>query len=794
MFASEAVSAVAGEGYQVENACLFESTGSDSTTDALTRTFGTPTNNGVFTYSLWVKRWELKEGGWLLGAGPDSANYTYLGYPRFGNDEIKFGGRVGNNDRWGAYSGSFRDPADYAHIVVAVDSSEASDSDKVKLWVDNVLQNQNTHSFSTPYINSARKHTIGYGGNIIGSQHLSSYMAEVVFIDGQALDPTAFGAWNKNAPNVWQPKDLSQLNFSGNNSFYLDFADPNDLGKDVSGNGNSWTRQSITSANHVTDTPTNNAAILNPIDTTTATLSNGSRKLRSTSNAFLAAKATFGSLNSGKWYMEYRVDEVSGGTNRVNVGFGKSTTGFSLGSANGIGSQSDGVGINRDDNYWRIYNRGSFIKEFSNLPNTNVGAILQLAIDIDAGSIWIGINNTWDGDPSNGTGAVITDSFWTTDIFPMIAAYNTGSGTARFNPDEFTYAPPTGFLPLTSKNLPKAPVPYAKKYFDPQIFAGSPTGQDIETVNKVDHVVIKSRGAGWSWQVFDTERGVQKALNWDAVSAEATANGVMAFGAESGFTLGNDITVHDNGGNMLALPFTKDPIAGMDIVPYTPNGSPQTIAHNLGKKPKMMIVRTRDAAVNTMVYLESLGATKNLFLDASNVPSTDSTVWNNTEPTDTHFTIGSHSSVSGGTTGIAYLFADIEGFIKVIEWTGNGNHEGTFVYTGFKTNFLILKCTDITYDWWSMDAEANKYNPWTTYLSPSTASAEATVNMSMDILANGLKMRTNHSVINGNGNKYVGIAFAENPFGLKGTARGITTQIYLVLIILSFVIAVLVVI
>lgn len=223
--------------------------------------------------------------------------------------------------------------------------------------------------------------------------------------------------------------------------------------------------------------------------------------------------------------------------------------------------------------------------------------------------------------------------------------------------------------------------------------------------------------------------------------------------------------------------------AGFSIVFYTGDGATgQTVGHGLGAVPKMIISKDRDASSNVPTwrcYHEALGATKYL-----QMPQTDAgaafTDWNNTAPTSSVYSIGGSGGYrptnTNNTEYIAYVFADVQGYSKFGSYTGNGNSNGTFVYTGFKPAWILIKRYDSTGGWTVYDHKRG-YNGNNYELFPHSTEAEYTGTsfFEADILSNGFKLRLTDGQINASGGTYIYMAFAENPFttstGIPTTAR-----------------------
>ena len=348
--------------------------------------------------------------------------------------------------------------------------------------------------------------------------------------------------------------------------------------------------------------------------------------------------------------------------------------------------------------------------------------------------------------------------------------------------------------------MPYTVVDKGSKYFNTITYTG--TGASLANTGvgfQPDWVWIKGRSGATAHGLYDAVRGVQKDLVSNATSAETTqTTGLTAFGTD-GFTvgalaklntssatyvawnwLGANTTVSNTSGSITST-VSANTTSGFSIVSYTGNGtSGATVGHGLGVAPKMVIGRRRATIENWMVNHTSASATAGSYVKLNTtdaVTTGNAVVWNNTNPSSTVFTLGTDTAVNGnGSTYIAYCFAEVKGFSKFGSYTGNGSADGTFVYTGFKPAFLLIKRTDSTSDWSIFDNKLNPKNLSSQSLSANLTSAENTgTTLIMDILSNGFKPRGTSSVINGSAGTFIYMAFAENPFvsskGLPCTAR-----------------------
>jgi len=301
-------------GFNVANSCRFDR----GSTDFLNKTLSTPTNVDKATFSTWVKFTDTSSGNdaTLFGVLADGNNTTYI--QLLGSKVIRLNMRESTN-----YIGVlttnrvFRDPSAWYHIVVAFDTTQGTDSNRIKLYVNGVQET----SFSTAtypsqntdlrFNTSGQVFNIGRRGDSVNL--LDGYLAETVFIDGQQLAPDQFGEFDEDT-GIWKPIDVSGLTF-GNNGFYLDYEDSGNLGNDVNG-GTDLTVNNLTAIDQSTDTCTNNFATLNPLIKTAygSELSNGNLDCVQSDVRGRFHNVTTIGASSGKYYAEIK---LTGGSNHT---------------------------------------------------------------------------------------------------------------------------------------------------------------------------------------------------------------------------------------------------------------------------------------------------------------------------------------------------------------------------------------------------------------------------------------------------------------------------------------------
>ena len=457
-------------------------------------------------------------------------------------------------------------------------------------------------------------------------------------------------------------------------------------------------------------------------------------------------------------------------------------------------------------------------------PTYTTGDIINIAFDVDAGKIWFGKNNTYNhsGNPANGTNQTTGSTNDLSSIGVTIAGngenggtavYNcgqdssfVGNKTAQGNTDEngigdFYYAPPSGFLAICTANLPEPTIgptsaTQADDHFNTVLYSGDGSTQSITGVGfQPDWVWIKERSSTSSHQVYDSSRGVKIALEPNTTEVDRTENNNLTVFGTDGFTVGNSgalnqssqtyvswnwkanggvatATISESGNNPAAV-VQANPTAGFSIITYTGTSGTGTIAHGLGAVPKWIIIKNRGDARNWIVYHGANTAapeTDFLILNTNADTADNAEMFSDTAPTSSVFTIGdtnNDGTNEDNDTYVAYCFAEIEGYSKFGNYTGNGNADGTFVYTGFRPAFLIIKRTDVDNNWVIMNNKSSPFNAVDDYFYANVSNTEFTSTERLDMLSNGFKLTKGGSGYldqNASGGTYIYMAFAEAPF------------------------------
>ena len=317
-------------------------------------------------------------------------------------------------------------------------------------------------------------------------------------------------------------------------------------------------------------------------------------------------------------------------------------------------------------------------------------------------------------------------------------------------------------------------------YFQTKLYTGNGGTQSITLDGsenmQPDWVWVKQRGGTTNHKTSNSVTGATKALQPNDTDAEATdSDGITSFDS-NGFSLGAGGDYNGSSNTQVAWCWKKQ--AGIfDIVTYTGNGSNRTISHNLGAVPTMMVTKVRSTTNQWLVYHKSMGNTETMKWDDTSAATTQSNLWNSTTPTSSVFSVGTHtgSNLDGGTF-VIYLFGDKQGVSKMGSYTGNGNADGTFVYTGFKPAFVMVKQTNASGEGWHiLDNKRSGVNGDMERLLANSSNAESNYAGNLDLLSNGFKTRINDAGVNGSGASYIYMAFAEQPFvtstGVPATAR-----------------------
>ena len=340
-------------------------------------------------------------------------------------------------------------------------------------------------------------------------------------------------------------------------------------------------------------------------------------------------------------------------------------------------------------------------------------------------------------------------------------------------------------------------------HFDGKTYLGSSNAVTVTGLGfQPDLVWVKDRDNANNHCLVDVVRGTGKYMSSNNTTAEVnnSSQSISAFTSD-GFTTGTANPANEaasttlgfmswnwkagnsagssNSDGSITSTVSANTTAGFSIVKYTGTGSNATVGHGLGAAPKMVIVRRISPGGEWYVHASQLNDNeKVLVLNTTAANANASTVFNNTAPTSSVFSLGTNGDANGNTyEHIAYCFAEKKGYSKFGKYVGNGNADGTFVYTGFKPAFFLIKRYDGVEGWYLMDAIRNPSNLTSRQLFPASNSVENNMTSSSqvngDILSNGFKVRATDTAINASDGGYIYMAFAENPLVANITSNGI---------------------
>lgn len=544
--------------YEIERSLRFNS--ADAT--ILQRTLSSSGNRRTFTWSGWVKRSKPSSSGQeaIFSSTTEVSSGNSNTYMTFYQDKIYINSY---NYPSTAYSITttqvFRDPSAWYHIVWAVDTTQSTSSNRIKLYING----EQVTSFSTAsypsqnyegLINSSSyKMTIGRAfPSLSNNSPVNGYIAEVNFIDGFQYDPSYFGKTDP-VTGQWNPKKYTGS--YGTNGFYLNFSDNSGtsattLGKDSSGNGNNFTPNNFSVAagvgnDSLEDSPTNNFCTMNPLDThrTNTTLAEGNLKYTHSSNNFAPGRGTF-AVKTGKWYFEF-----TKGSGLVQAGFANTThkIDYNGGDVGLNSSGSNPCGIAYDS-------RGIWYGYTGTAPSSIANDdIIGVAFDADNFKFYFHKNGTYygSGDPSTDTNGIqpnASNTVTKTDDMLFAPYFNgaNGNGNINFGQRPFSYSIPTGYKKLNSANLPNPTIKLPNKHFAAFTYTGTGSSGDVVNITNSDvdftpdWVWVKTRDVTNDHILSDSVRGGTKYLVSSETYLEQTNTQKIRAFIQNGFESGTD--------------------------------------------------------------------------------------------------------------------------------------------------------------------------------------------------------------------------------------------------------------
>lgn len=550
------------------------------------------------------------------------------------------------------------------------------------------------------------------------------------------------------------------------------------LGTDSSGNSHTFSATNLANADVVTDTPTNNFATLNPLDSALPALLEGNTNTGTAgANSWKMARSTF-ELTTGKWYWEMKwTGNTVNSTNGYQMGLktAASTLTAAAQQAGSYAFQATEIFLTAGSLNTVTISPGS--------ATTGQNDIIMFAYDADAGKMWIGVNGTWtsSGDPAAGSNNQWA-SIPTTGVSPFAGVYGSNiSVDCNFGQKTYAYTPPSGFNAISTANLPDPAIPLPEEHFVPVIWSGNSTDNRVIPVGfAADLTWFTQRTGTNSLALFDTVRGNSNpnGLSSNSSAASFDWTGIFKGHTSTGFTVGTDNAVNANGNTYVAWNWkangsgstdtsgdidavvSANQTAGFSIVTWTSNGSNTgTVPHGLGVTPEVVLYKSRGGAGNWNFWTTAIDGSNDYLLLNTNAAKGDiaGTYGNLTSSFFPNFGFGN------GITMVAYCFASKPSFSKVGIYTGNGNASGPFISTGFKPAWLMTKRTDATAYWTMFDNKRSPFNEVNKELYANEANAEST-SWKVDFLSNGFKFRNAGNDINNNAGTYLYLAFAESAF------------------------------
>jgi len=769
--------ASAAGGYEIDNSLRFN----DDDSAYLSRTPASAGNRKTWTWSGWVKLGDVSTSNKaLMSAGSSGTVNTYFAF---------------NNNRFFLQhstatvfntSGLFRDPSAWYHVTLVVDTSNATAADRVRMYMNGELQvniaspialNTDTH------INDAIANGLGRFSPTAAA-YFDGYLAEVNFIDGQALTPDSFGETGDYGE--WIPKAYAGAR--GTNGFYLDFKDSGSLGNDAAGSNN-WTPTNLAATDQMLDSPTNNFAVCNVLTDSGNRSVKSEGNLRSTSaHAAWQHSPSSISMSAGKWYSEMLLN----------------TAGEGIAIYACVTDATDTTAVKFDSNNKLVgYKRQSGNKVINGTVSSygagyNAGDIIGMALDMDAKTLTFYKNNVSQGTISSIPyvnayfDAVVTDDASVTFNFGQDSSF-AGNKTPQGHQDsngigDFYYAPPTGFLALCTKNLPE-PTVVPSENFSAVTWTADGTSMYVDGVGfQTDLSWHKSRSHTQGHSIGDSVQGFGGYMQTNSTSAAYTGLTSIAPDAD-GFTSNPDWNTNgytyaawnwkaggtgvSNTDGTITSTVSANVDAGFSIVSYTGNGVAATVGHGLSQRPDLIITKGRSNSGVWPTWHKDLGGAfaanaGYLYLNGTGQAYTTSVFYDGTGITSSVYKFrGGNGDVNQSSrTYISYAFHSVDGYSKVGSYSGNGSSDGPMVYTGFRPAFVMIKRTDAAESWSVVDTSRNPSNYVRGNLYPSNSNAEdtTTTTIDRDMLSNGFKLRATWAGMNASGGTYIYYAIAESPF------------------------------
>ena len=759
-------------------------------------------NRKTFTLSWWMKTGNLFTGTIYTSGYSGAGASATSGHIRSSTQKLTIDNQVNNSNTWSITSTRvFRDVSSWYNCVVAIDTTQGTASNRVKLYINGV---QETVTGTYPdedddvLMNNQYERIGTWDDNGSAYFEYDGYLADFNLIDGTQLNASSFGGFRN---GIWIPIDTSSLT-RGTKGWRLQFkqtgvgtGSSSTVGADTGGNDFHFTSSNIAASDcAMLDNPENNFCTMNPLIngySTNITHTKGNLGVAGSSDY----RNTIGTLavGSGKWYWECHSanfnDYTMIGIQRAR---NKQTQDQAYGQTGAVTYASQGA----------YYNEGtSQTGSDDSITDFNDDEVLGFALDLDSSTKTIKFyNNNTLVQTVN-----LSSNFDNEDIVPLYVSNNGQLAIFNFGADssfaglktaqnfrdtsgrgKFFYQPPAGYKALDLQNLKDTPISpifgiKPEDHFNVVTYTGN--GANSHSITGVgfqpDWVWIKRRDGAGSHYLVDSSRGLGTGDSFKVLLTEGTdteytgENDQLRTLNSDGFTLddnsdttfyvnrntdtyvawcwkanGGTTTTNDassTGIGTIDSVYQANTTAGFSIVTYTGTGSNGTIAHGLGAVPKMMIAKRRDSTSHWVVYHQHLAdASYWLALNLNNAQDVEATHWNSTAPTSTLINLGTNTNTNGSSaTYVLYAFAEVENYSKMGVMEGNANTDGAVVYLGFRPRYVWIKNIDQNgYEFVAIDSERNQTNEMAGYIRINENAAENTSYNQIDFLSNGFKIRS----------------------------------------------------
>ena len=790
-------------GFVIEGSGLF-----DGSSGYLYRAQGETSNQRTFTYNIVAKG---------IGSGTSLRNLLLAYKPSdFENDERYFNFYVTNEivlELWGGEKLNttqvFRDPSAYYDILLAIDTTQSTASNRVKLYVNGTqitafdIASYPSQNAIYAVNNTDSNLNIGARVGVNNDGYWYGNIARACLIDGLQLAPTDFGEVTDDG--FWQINDASDLTF-GNNGFLLEGGTAMAAGTDSSGNTNNFTKAGTITATD--DSPTNggddddeygnyitfDAAARR---TSLTTLSDGNRTVTGARTPNYADSAPFNmalpSTSSELFYMEVKVTSV--GLDTFYLGVSTPDWPWAATNPSQIGQSSSNpyaiaIATWGSGSGCRIYVNGSVNTMSTTMVNNDR---LLLAIKPSTGKVWVGMydvsgtSTIWidssgtertsdePGSGTNATGTIPNADLLLPGVSPRQNSGVNGNGTLYAEEGDWIATVPNGAKAIATQNLPEpAIINYEDEYYIEANIShsnGSTTAVTLpKSVSGGAMVRIKRTNTTGDWYMFDTVRGANKFVLWNSSAVEDTSTFSDQNLTGTTFTIPSGMA---SGTYLLECFFVG---SYFQIHPYSGTGSAKTESFpgTLDTAPGFMAFMERTGSdAETLAYHESTGNTGYLMLQSTYQFSTGSGFLNNTSPTTTQFTVGTMTNVNGsGNTYVCYAWAN-SGPYAFGSATANASADGPVINMGGSPQSVTLKTITRVQNWYATVVPINDGNVMNTLLLPDATDAAYTSSATIDIVSTGVKIRANGG---GTPNATSGDTIISMAFGIQPLTDGSTNQ------------------